>query len=82
MVTDYDCWHPHHDSVTVEQIVSVLVKNAENAAKVVKATVAAMPKDRSCKCGRALANAILTDPTKIPAATKKNLHLILGKYLK
>ena len=45
MVTDYDCWHPHHDSVTVDQIVAVLVKNAENAAKVVKATVAGLPKD-------------------------------------
>src|SRR5260370_5152848 len=82
MVTDYDCWHPHHDAVTVEQIVSVLVKNAENAAKVVKATVSAMPKARSCKCGRALANAILTDPAKIPAATKEKLKLIFGKYLK
>ena len=82
MVTDYDCWHPHHDSVTVEQIVSVLVKNAENAAKVVKATVAEMPKTRSCKCGNALAHAILTDPAKIPAATKEKLHLILGKYFK
>src|SRR5213080_1903506 len=73
LVTDYDCWHPHHDSVTVEQIVSVLVKNAENAARVVKATVSAMPKARSCKCGRALANAILTDPAKIPAATREKL---------
>src|SRR5580698_7222195 len=82
MVTDYDCWHPHHDSVTVDQIVSVLVKNAENATKVVKATVAAMPKERSCKCGHALAHAILTDPAKIPAATKEKLKLILGKYLK
>jgi 5'-methylthioadenosine phosphorylase len=82
MVTDYDCWHPHHDSVTVDQIVSVLVKNAENAAKVVKSAVAAMPKDRTCKCGSALAHAILTDPTKIPAATKEKLQLILGKYLK
>ena len=82
MVTDYDCWHPHHDSVTVEQIVSVLVKNAENAAKVVKATVSAMPKARSCKCGRALANAILTDPSMIPAATKEKLKLIIGKYVK
>ena len=82
MVTDYDCWHPHHDSVTVEQIVSALVKNAENAAKVVKATVSAMPKARSCKCGRALANAILTDPATIPAATKEKLWLVLGKYLK
>jgi len=82
MVIDYDCWHLHHDSVTVEQIISVLVKNAENAAKVVQAAVAAMPKVRSCKCGRALANAILTDPTKIPAATKEKLQLILGNYLK
>jgi 5'-methylthioadenosine phosphorylase len=60
----------------------VLVKNAENAAKVVKATVAAMPKGRSCKCGSALAHAILTDPSKIPGATKEKLKLILGKYLK
>ena len=82
MVTDYDCWHPHHDSVTVEQILSVLAKNAENAAKVVTATVSTMPKTRSCKCGSALANAILTDPAKIPAATKEKLQLILGKYLK
>src|ERR1700691_301923 len=82
MVTDYDCWHPHHDSVTVEQIVAVLTKNAENAAKVVKATVEAMPKARSCKCGSALAHAIMTDRTKIPAATKEKLALIVGKYLK
>jgi len=77
MVTDYDCWHPHHDSVTVDQIVAVLLKNAENATKVVRATVAAMPRTRSCKCGSALAHAILTDPKKIPAATKKKLRLIL-----
>jgi 5'-methylthioadenosine phosphorylase len=81
MVTDYDCWHPHHDAVTVEQIISVLTKNAENAAKVVKLAVATMPTTRSCKCGSALANSILTDPTKIPAETKEKLKLILGKYL-
>lgn len=81
MVTDYDCWHPHHDSVTVDQIVAVLVKNAENACKVVRATIAAMPKERSCKCGSALAHAILTDRDKIPAATREKLKLILAKYL-
>ena len=81
MVTDYDCWHPHHDSVTVDQIVAVLAKNAENATRVVRETVAAMPKARACKCGSALAHAILTDPKKIPAATKKKLALILGKYV-
>ena len=81
MVTDYDCWHPHHDSVNVEQILAVLAKNAENAAKVVRETVAAMPRERSCKCGSALAHAILTDRKKIPPSVKKKLKLILGKYL-
>ena len=82
MVTDYDCWHPHHDSVTVDQIVAVLLKNAENATRVVRETVSAMPKERSCKCGSALAHAILTDRSKIPAATRQKLKLILDKYLK
>ena len=81
MVTDYDCWHPHHDSVTVDQIVAVLLKNAESAAKVVRQTVASMPAQRKCKCGGALAHAILTDRDKIPAATREKLKLILGKYL-
>ena len=80
MVTDYDCWHPHHDSVTVDQIVAVLLKNAENACNVVREAVAAMPKERSCKCGSALAHAILTDRAKIPPAAKERLKLILGKY--
>jgi 5'-methylthioadenosine phosphorylase len=81
MVTDYDCWHPHHDAVTVDQVVAVLVKNAENAAQVVRETVAAMPAERTCKCGSALAHAILTDRDKIPAATRLKLSLILDKYL-
>jgi len=81
MVTDYDCWHPGHDAVTVDQIVAVLLKNAENASKVLRQTVAAMPKGRSCKCGSALAHAILTDPSKVPAATRQKLKLILGKYI-
>jgi len=81
MVTDYDCWHPHHDSVTVDQIVAVLLKNAENACNVVREAVAAMREERTCKCGSALAHAILTDRAKIPLATKEKLKLILGKYL-
>jgi len=81
MVTDYDCWHPQHDSVTVDQIVGVLRKNAENAAKVVRETVVAMPAARSCKCGSALAHAILTERDKIPIATRQKLKLILDKYL-
>ena len=81
MVTDYDCWHPGHDSVTVEQIVQVLNTNSENAARVVKQAVALMPQQRQCKCGSALQFAILTDPKKIPAATRQKLALLLDKYL-
>jgi 5'-methylthioadenosine phosphorylase len=81
MVTDYDCWHPEHDSVTVDQIVAVLLKNAENAAQVVREAVAAMPPGRSCKCGSALAHAILTARDKMPAATRQKLSLILDRYL-
>jgi 5'-methylthioadenosine phosphorylase len=80
MVTDYDCWHPQHDSVTVDQIIAVLLKNAENATRVVKESVAAMPKDRSCKCGSALAHALLTERDKVPVATRTKLSLILDKY--
>ncbi len=81
MVTDYDCWHPHHDSVTVDQVVAVLLKNADNACQVVRQTVGSMPAKRNCKCGAALAHAILTDRDKIPAATREKLKLILEKYL-
>ena len=81
MVTDYDCWHEGHDDVTVDQIVAVLHQNAANAAKVVRAAVAAMPKERSCACATALAHAILTDRSTIPAATRERLHLLMGKYL-
>ena len=80
MVTDYDCWHPDHDSVTVDQIVAVLHKNAENACNVVKHAVAAMPKEHSCKCHQALAMAIMTDPSLVPTATLEKLKPIVGKY--
>ena len=81
MVTDYDCWHPTHDSVTVDQIVAVLLKNADNAGNVVRAAVAAMPKERRCKCGSALSHAIMTQRDLITAATRERLKLLLGKYL-
>jgi 5'-methylthioadenosine phosphorylase len=81
MVTDYDCWHPNHAAVTVDEIVSVLRKNAENACRVIGEAVARMPAERSCKCGTALAHAILTEPGRIPLATRQKLQLILAKYL-
>ena len=81
MVTDYDCWHPEHDAVTVEQILHVLHTNAGNAARLVSEAVAAVPEERGCKCGSALAHAILTDRTTVPAETREKLELIVGKYL-
>jgi 5'-methylthioadenosine phosphorylase len=81
MVTDYDCWHPDHDHVTVDQIVAVLNRNAENAANVVRNAVGALSTNRTCKCGEALAHAIMTAPDAIPAATRARLQLIVGKYL-
>ena len=81
MVTDYDCWREGHDDVTIEQVVAVLHKNADNAAKVVRAAVAAMPTERTCPCANALQYAILTDRKAIPQAAKEKLALLLGKYL-
>ena len=81
MVTDYDCWHPEHDAVTIDQIVAVLHQNAANAARVVRAAVAALPAgERKCGCATAAKYAILTQPEAIPEATKDKLRLLYGKY--
>ena len=82
MVTDYDCWHPEHDAVSVETVLSYLNRNAENACQVVRCTVAEMPRRRTCKCGSALEYAMLTDRSKISIETRRKLGLILDKYLK
>jgi len=81
MVTDYDCWHEEHDAVTVTDILANLNRNAENACKVVAASVASMPAKRECKCGSALAHALITDPATVPVTTRKKLELLVGKYL-
>jgi 5'-methylthioadenosine phosphorylase len=81
MITDYDCWHPEHESVTVTQIIATLNQNAENAQKVLREAVRGMPSERSCKCGGALKHALITDLTLVPPATKKRLASIIGKYL-
>ncbi len=81
MVTDYDCWHPDHDAVTVTDIIANLVHNAESAAKVVAASIASMPDTRECKCGSALAHALITDRKAVPELTRRKLDLIAGKYL-
>lgn len=81
LVTDYDCWHPDHDAVTVEMVIEYLNKNAANAQQIIRRSVQALAaQDRTCKCGAALKHAILTQPGAVPAETKKKLSAILGKY--
>jgi 5'-methylthioadenosine phosphorylase len=80
MVTDYDCWHEEHDAVEVTDIIKVLTQNAANACRVIAEAVAAMPAERTCKCGRALQHALITDKSQVPDATKKRLDAIVGKY--
>ena len=80
MITDYDCWHPEHESVTASQIIATLNQNAANAQNVVREAIKTMPAERKCKCGSALAHALITDFKLVPAKTKKNLAAIIGKY--
>jgi 5'-methylthioadenosine phosphorylase len=81
MITDYDCWHSEHESVTVAQIIATLNQNSDNAQKVLRQAVKTLPARRNCKCGSALAHAMITDPKIVPKATKKNLAAIIGKYI-
>jgi len=81
LVTDYDCWHPDHDAVTVDQVIAVLNQNSENGQKLIRAAVRVLDERRPCKCGSALKSAILTDRAKVPTEIKEKLELLIGKYL-
>jgi 5'-methylthioadenosine phosphorylase len=81
MITDFDCWHPGHESVTASQIIATLVQNTENAQRVLREAVRAMPEERNCKCGAALKHALVTDMKLVPKATRKKLDAIIGKYI-
>jgi 5'-methylthioadenosine phosphorylase len=82
LVTDYDCWHPDHDSVTVEMIIRNLTQNAETARRLIADAVSHVPTERACPCASALATAIITRPDAVPADVKRELAPIVGKYLK
>jgi 5'-methylthioadenosine phosphorylase len=82
MVTDYDCWHPEHEHVTVEQIIKVLLANADKARALVKAVAADVGKDvAACDCGcrKALQHAVITAPEKQDAAIKERLQVVAGR---
>ncbi len=80
MVTDYDCWHEEHDAVQVTDILRVLQQNAAHACQAVTHAVKNMPAERTCKCGSALAHALITDKSLVPEHTLQKLEPIVGKY--
>jgi 5'-methylthioadenosine phosphorylase len=82
LVTDYDCWHPDHDSVTVDLIVANLMQNAATAQKTIAEAVSRLDGLRACACKDALATAIITRPEHVPAQVKQELAPIIGKYMK
>jgi 5'-methylthioadenosine phosphorylase len=82
LVTDYDCWHPDHDSVSVEMIIATLVQNARTAQRVIAEAITSLPAARSCDCGSALKHALITRPEAIPQRVKQQLAPIIGKYVK
>jgi 5'-methylthioadenosine phosphorylase len=82
LITDYDSWHPDHDSVTVELIVGNLLQNVATAQKVIAEAVGHIEGSRTCECATALASALITQRDMIPEQTKRELDPIVGKYLK
>lgn len=82
LVTDYDCWHSSENPVTVDMILDTLQKNVALAKRILRTAVRDMAGPRDCPCGSALAFAIVTAPDRIPAATRKRLAPLIGKYLK
>ena len=81
-VTDYDCWHESHDTVTVDVIIENLNKNVENAKKVLRSAIPAISKTRKCSCADALKHAIVTRPEAVSKEAKERLSLLIGKYIK
>jgi 5'-methylthioadenosine phosphorylase len=83
LVTDYDCWHPQHEAVSVEMVINQLMENAKLAKKVLARVIPRLGEQRlpDCRCGRALENAVMTAPEKINPRTKRDLDIIIGKYI-
>jgi 5'-methylthioadenosine phosphorylase len=81
LVTDYDCWHPDHDSVTVDLIIANLLQNAATAQRAIAEAVGRIDGARTCECATALATALITRPECVPEQTKKELAPIIGKYM-
>jgi 5'-methylthioadenosine phosphorylase len=82
LITDYDSWHPDHDSVTVDLVIANLVQNAVTAKKAIADAIGRIGGPRTCECATALASALMTQPDLVPEQTRQELAPIVGKYLK
>ena len=83
MVTDYDCWHTEHDVVSVDMVIKTMQSNTKVAKNIVLLAAKEFKNvKRSCACGNALKNAIMTSHDKIPRETRAKIELFAGKYLK
>jgi 5'-methylthioadenosine phosphorylase len=81
LVTDYDCWHPDHDHVTVDLVIANLVQNAKTAQQIIAAAVERLPYERTCECASALRYALITRPDVVPDDIRQELAPLVGKYL-
>jgi 5'-methylthioadenosine phosphorylase len=81
-VTDYDVWHVSEAPVTVEMVIQILNRNTTVAQQAIRNLVRSLPVKRTCNCGRALADALITNPAVIPAETRQKLNLLVKKYLR
>jgi 5'-methylthioadenosine phosphorylase len=80
--TDYDCWYEDHDSVTIDMVIANLCQNVDVAKRILRLAVSRIPDKRECECTTALKDAIITSPEYIPVQMKKDLALLIGKYIK
>ena len=79
-VTDYDVWHPEHETVTTEMILKNLFRNVDAGKRVIRAALKRFPKERGCGCRSALSSAFATDPSVVPTHVKRRLRALLEKY--
>ena len=81
MVTDYDCWHDEEADVSGHAVMEVIQQNAATAQDVVRRIIRQLPIERQCECATALQTALITEPARVPPETRKNLALLVDKYL-
>lgn len=81
LVTDFDCWKTDEAHVVIEEVLRILAANADVARRTVATVAGRLPAERRCACASALQNAIITDPARIPAATRERLAPLIGRYL-